>query len=129
MEKKEWVRPRAVVQEFTPNEYVCACYKIRCNVPYGIGYIETNGIDGYQAGGRGHDGDKRLGVGQGCNVYHVGVNLDEPPTENAMWQEMDFWGNKGAYYPVFHWSTGRGDYDQHFSKVADAEWETNPNAS
>lgn len=30
--KKRWATPRAVVEEFEPNEYVAACYNIRCNV-------------------------------------------------------------------------------------------------
>lgn len=30
--KKRWATPRAVVEEFESNEYVAACYNIRCNV-------------------------------------------------------------------------------------------------
>lgn len=33
MEKKAWVQPLAVVQQFVANEYVAACWGVVCDVP------------------------------------------------------------------------------------------------
>ena len=123
---KQYVRPILEYEEFAANEFVAACYKIHCNVPSGIGYIERNSVPGYQK-----NEDQAIAEGKGCGEYHIGVNLDAPPTENAMWQPWNQNSGvpKGDPYPVFHWSTGPESTDQHFSKVEDAEWETNPNAS
>lgn len=118
--KKVYEAPVVHLEQFVANEYVAACWKIKCNVPNGIGYYETNGRDGYQRWG-----DTFIASGYGCGEYHIGVESDNGPEANAMWQES----KTGEYYPVFYFSTGRGNNDQHFSKVEDAEWETNPNAS
>lgn len=117
---------------FEANEYIAACYKIKCNVPSGTGYKETNGTDGYQKdeykwiNGKLEfiKGDEYIASGRGCGVWHVGVHLDAPPTNNAMWDPWD-----GKEYPVFHWTQGSGNNGHHFSKVSDTQWETNPNAS
>lgn len=131
--KREYSKPAMEVEVFEASEYVAACFRIKCNVPYGTGYKETNGIAGYQSIG-GYDietrkfykRDEYIASGEGCGVWHVGVNLDTPkPIENAMWQESN-----GNYYPVFHWTdTSHGSNPNHFSKVSDTEWATNPNAS
>lgn len=127
--KREYVKPVMMGEAFVANEYVAACYKIACNVPTGFGFVDNNGNKQYDWG------DKKLtndGV-SGCGNVHVGVQLDEAPKENAMWQPQKWgrWGltNDGSAYGVFWWSTGSGSNNQHFSKVLDAQWETNPNAS
>lgn len=134
--KKQYEKPSMSIDMFEANEYIAACYRIKCNVPSGKGYIEKNGITGYQQKGwQKIDGkwvnveqsDSYIASGKGCGVWHVGVHLDAPPYENAMWDPD---GNGGSdAYPVFHWSTGSWNHNQHFSKVSDAQWETNPNAS
>ena len=127
--KREYSTPVMKVEVFEASESVAACWKIKCNVPYGTGYKETNGIPGYQKGGwdgktgQYINGDEYIASGHGCNIYHIGV--EEKPYENAMWQES----GTGNYYPVFHWIDGHGNNGHHFSKIEDAEWETNPNAS
>ena len=122
MEKRVWTMPMAEVEQFMANEYVAACWKINCNVPSGTGYFEVNGRGGYQRGQ-----DEYIAAGYGCGEYHNGVPgvPDGGPQANAMWQES----RTGKYYEVFYFSTGKGNNDQHFSKVENAEWETNPNAS
>lgn len=133
--KMRWEEPRIEVQKFIPNEYVAACWRINCNVPTGFGFIDNNGNDQYDRG------DEKLtsdGV-YGCGVWHTGVQgvPDDGPTANAMWQPQEyrggFWGgryeNAGPAYDVYYWSDGYGQTHRHFSKVSDAEWETNPNAS
>ena len=127
--KREYSTPVMKVEVFEASESVAACWKIKCNVPYGTGYKETNGIPGYQKGGwdwktgQYINGDEYIASGHGCNIYHIGV--EEKPYENAMWEES----GTGNYYPVFHWIDGHGNNGHHFSKIEDAEWETNPNAS
>lgn len=125
VQKREWAIPQTFVQQFAANEYVAACWKINCNVPYGFGFIDNNGNKKYDFGQ-----DTYLAKGSGCGEYHIGVQSDSGPVDNAMWQPLNLWGtNDGDAYPVFYFSTGKGNNDQHFSKCADAEWDTNPNAS
>lgn len=121
--KREYSKPAMEVEVFEASEYVAACWKIKCNVPNGVGYIETNGKPGFQQGSWYEKGDTYIASGYGCNIYHIGV--EEKPVANAMWQES----RSGRYYEVFHWVDGKGNNGHHFSKVADAEWESNPNAS
>lgn len=123
---KKWTRPIANVQEFAANEYVAMCWKIKCNVPYGFGFYDRNGDGKY----RKEDDGAKIATGYGCGHYHHGVQSDQGPVANAMWQPTDNRGNaKGAAYPVFMFKTGNHNNDHHFSKVSDAQWETNPNAS
>ena len=128
--KREYSTPAMKVEVFEASESVAACWKIKCNVPSGIGYRETNGVNGYQGYGwfdlktkKWIKADEYIASGKGCNIYHIGV--EEKPSENAMWQEY----GTGKFYPVFHWIDGHGNNGHHFSKVSNAEWETNPNAS
>ena len=128
--KREYVAPSMKVEVFEASESVAACWKIKCNVPSGTGYKETNGVPGYQEKGwfdfktgKWIKKDEYIASGNGCGIYNIGV--EEKPYENAMWQES----RTGDYYPVFHWVDGHGNNGHHFSKVSAAEWETNPNAS
>ena len=128
--KKEWIEPEIMVQQFVANEYVAACWKINCNVPLGYGYIDNNRNSKYDsgdtlltpAGKRGKPKEVK-----GCGVYHTGVQgvPDDGPVANSMWHP-----SRGeSDYAVYYWRDGNGAYDIHFSKVSDAHWETNPNAS
>lgn len=123
--KRKYAHPQVIVEEFTPNEYVAACWKIKCNVPYGIGFYDTNSNNQYD------ENDEYIAEGYGCGTYHTGVESDKGPVANAMWQPR-IWGtnyNYGKAYPVFMFVTSNSNNGHHFSKVEDAEWETNPNAS
>ncbi|MDO4491083.1 MAG: hypothetical protein Q4B85_08460 [Lachnospiraceae bacterium] len=124
--KRKYVTPTAECEVFAANEYVAACWKIFCNVPNGYAFEDLNGNGKY---------DKRseniIASGYGCGEWHTGIEKDpsDVPVANAMWQPT-FWGSdSGAAYPVYWFSTGSGNNNQHFSKVSDAQWETNPNAS
>lgn len=128
--KREYVAPNMQIEVFEASESIAACWKIKCNVPKGVGYKETNGVPGYQdfrwfniKTGKWVEPDEYIASGDGCGTYHIGV--EERPYENAMWQE---YGTR-KYYPVFHWVDGAGNRGHHFSKVSAAEWESNPNAS
>ena len=125
--KKNYEKPIITLQPFKDNEYVAACWTVWCNVPYGTGYIETNGKPGYQSGGWGQQGDTHLGTGSGCQTTHTASGIDAAgPSANAMWQPA----GGGDPYPVFYWyARVHGNQSVHFSKVEDAQWEPNPNAS
>lgn len=124
--KRAYVRPTMVGERFVANEYVAACWKINCNVPDGYGYIDND------KNGRFNSGDKLLTpkyeLLHGCHKWHTGVKgvPDDGPKENAMWHPSF---SVGKDYPVYYWKDGNGKFDIHFSKVEDAQWETNPNAS
>lgn len=127
--KKQYEKPRMSIDIFEANEYIAACWKINCNVPLGYGYIDNNNNQTYDGGDTlltpswwGQPEDVK-----GCGTWHKGVEgvPGDGPTANAMWHPSS--GNSDYY--VYYWRDGNGDYDVHFSKVEDAQWETNPNAS
>ena len=124
--KRAYVRPTMVGERFVANEYVAACWEINCNVPDGYGYIDKNGNGWFDFG------DKlltpKLQIVHGCHKWHTGVEgvPDDGPQANAMWHPSP---SVGEDYPVYYWRDGNGKHDIHFSKVEDAQWETNPNAS
>ena len=118
--KRKYEKPIITLQPFKDNEYVAACWTVWCNVPYGIGYIETNEETGYQ------EGDIYLVHGGGCGTSHTASGIDAAgPSANAMW---DPYG--GEPFEVFYWQANvHGTSGKHFSKVSDTQWEPNPNAS
>lgn len=129
--KRAYVRPTMVGERFVANEYVAACWKINCNVPWGYGYMDKNG-NGY------FDSSDELLTPKyifgkpkdvkGCGIWHTGVEgvPGDGPKSNAMWHPSL---SVGKDYSVYYWRDSNGEYDIHFSKVQDAQWETNPNAS
>ena len=130
---KTYVKPMMQSETFVANEYIAACWKIKCNVPTGYGFIDKNGNNKYD-----QHTDERLSSDGcwGCGVYHTGVQgvPGDGPKANAMWQPQRcsiFSGcqDDGPAYDVYYWSDGHGETHRHFSKVSDAQWETNPNAS
>ena len=130
---KKYMKPLMEGQMFVANEFVSACYSISCNVPYGFGYIEQNNEPGYQ-----DNEDKYIdGGADGCGTTHTAHGIDAAgPSANAMWQPQKFdyykwqYVNDGDPYAVFWWEQkSHGNSSNHFSKVSDAQWEKNPNAS
>lgn len=140
MEKMMWAKPEMNEVAFAANEYVAACWSVSCNVPYGTGYFETNGIDGYQKEGdwlenengdwyQVTQGDDFIASGSGCGKKHEVTGVEsEGPKANAWWEES----RTGKFYEVFYFQAkgnGWGSQNHHFSKVSDAVWDPNPNAS
>lgn len=128
--RKEYVKPSITSEEFVANEYIAACWNIKCNVPYGYGYIEKNGISGYQSGLR--NGDQYIASGRGCNTVHEAKGIDAAgPAANAMWQPTNSLGmDKGDPYGVFYFKAkGQGSSNHHFCTLDAVNWEKNPNAS
>lgn len=124
--KKEYVKPAMESETFITDEYVAACWTVWCNVPWGYGYYEKNGRPGYQ-----EDSEDEFiaGPGSGCGTSHTASGIDaDGPSANAMWHVSGTEASKD--YEVFHWRIrGNGSSSHHFSKVSDAKWEKNPNAS
>lgn len=131
--KRAYVRPTMVGERFVANEYVAACWKIKCNVPDGYGYIDNNGNSKFDSNDKLLTSKNVLGrpkIVSGCGKWHTGVSgvPGDGPTQNAMWHPVSILGREKDY-PVYFWRDGNGENDVHFSKVQDAQWETNPNAS
>lgn len=130
--KKIWSAPEAVAEQFAANEYVAACYLVKCDVPSGRGlYNESNGVPGLQMESNGDTpADERLlwKIGlSGCNRYHGGVIRATDPETNGYWVSQN-WGGSYDVISVFWWHEDLGStYDYHAS--ASLEFETNPNAS
>lgn len=121
--RKEYVKPSITSEEFVANEYIAACWNISCNVPSGYGYIEKNGIPGYQSG------DRFVAEGHGCGTKHEAKGIDAAgPAANAMWHS--YRDNKN--YEVFYFKA-KGDHwgtsNHHFCTLDKVNWEENPNAS
>lgn len=134
--KKRWEDPRIMLEQFVPNEYVAACYKIKCTTPNGNStyyelYDDTNG------NGELDNGDKKIysnGNGfWGCNNWHKGVIRDSAPTANGFvvreirtpWSPV-----QKEVKSVFWWSEKLGSSSDYHVMVPGAEnYETNPNAS
>lgn len=124
--KRKYTKPSMSIDIFKANEYIAACWNIKCNVPYGYGFIDANGDGKY------NKGENKIAEGAGCGTTHTASGIGSSgPSANAMWQRLNWLGGKkGTAYPVFHWNAKvHGSYSDHFSKVSDAQWEPNPNAS
>ena len=131
--KLEWNEPQVMVEGFKPNQYIAACYKIKCTTPQGNStfyylYDDSNG------NGRWDRKDELLysngwGGFSGCNKWHKGVIQDNPPKENGFVTR----GTKPDYYeayPVYWWNEKLGaDSDYHVMTPGNENYETNPNAS
>lgn len=129
--RKTWEEPRIIVQEFVANEYVAACYKIKCTTPndnawYNYIYADTN------ANGIWDSGDEKLYARsfRGCNQWHKGVIRDNAPTANGFVTKGTN-PNKSEFASVFYWYENLGGWyaDIHVMTPGKENYETNPNAS
>ena len=135
--KKRYERPLASVEVFRANEYVAACYKIKCTTPnnnarFNYLYEDTN-----KDGVWDKNQDKLIynngGTFWGCNNWHNGVIKSEAPSINGFVVKETWQGLKRKYqsYPVFYWKEhfGNGTVDYHVMTPGRENYETNPNAS
>lgn len=130
--KKEYVAPTMVCEEFVANEYVAACYKIKCTTPnknstYYYVYDDTNNNGVWDSG------DKQLYSNRwgfsGCNKWHKGVIQDEAPVANGFVTKGTN-VNRDSYASVFYWYEDlHADADIHVMVPGKENYETNPNAS
>lgn len=127
--KKRWEDPRIMLEQFVPNEYVAACYTIRCTTPNRNSYYkqlfdDTNENGIYDAEDRLIYQAKTPRGFNGCNKWHKGVIRDSAPTANG------FVVKNGTAEPVFWWSEKLGSSSDYHVMVPGAEnYETDPNAS
>lgn len=129
---KDYVRPMMESEDFAANEYIAACYRIRCTTPQGnrtFNYLYDDSNDN----GEWDSGDRLLystwfGF-SGCNRWHNGVIQDNPPEENGFVTRGTN-PNRYTSYPVFWWNERLGsDNDYHVMTPGNENYETNPNAS
>lgn len=136
---KVWQEPQVMVQPFVANEYVAACYRIRCTTPNDNDYFD------YLFDDSNHNGvwdreDKKLMGGlvspdfHGCNKWHSGIIKDEAPAVNGFvtnnYSPTDLLGRPNTSYGVFWWKENLGSaYDYHVMTPGAENYETNPNAS
>ena len=133
--KMKWKEPRIEVQKFIPNEYVAACYRIKCTTPrdnasYKYIYADSNNNGIWDQSDQQIYSNK-LGF-RGCNQWHKGVILDEPPTANGFvttGRNPDGWGVQSE--SVFYWYENLGHQyeDIHVMTPGNENYESNPNAS
>lgn len=127
--KKKYKRPMASQTIFQANEYVAACYKIRCTTPnynakFHYLYEDTNKNGVYDQ----EDSlvySNILGF-RGCNKWHKGVIKSEAPTANGFVKTR-----RGTAYSVFYWKEhlSNDSVDYHVMTPGHENYETNPNAS
>lgn len=130
--KKKWVEPEILVQQFVANEYVAACYKIRCTTPndnseFYYLYDDTN------KNGKWDKVDRKLYSNMwgfhGCNKWHKGVIRDEAPMANGFVTRGTN-PDRNQSYAVFWWNEDLGaTSNYHVMTPGKESYETNPNAS
>lgn len=138
--KRRYERPLASVEVFRANEYVAACYKIKCTTPNGNAWFSYLYEDTNKNGIWDKNQDQLIygGIFQGCNHWHKGVIQSEAPSVNGFvvkktrkgsWDE----GYKETYetHSVFYWEEHfKGNkLDYHVMTPGNESYETNPNAS
>lgn len=130
---KKYVKPMMSSELFMTNEYVAACYKIRCMTPnrnstyyYLYNDANDNGV---------WDSEDQLlyknylGF-RGCNNWHSGVIRDEAPSANGFVTKGTN-PNSDTKEAVFWWEEDfhDGTVDYHVMTPGKENYETNPNAS
>ena len=129
---KNYVKPMMESEAFAANEYIAACYRIRCTTPQGNStfyYLFDDSNDNGIWDSEDKQLYRRLFGFSGCNRWHDGVIQDNPPEENGF---VTRGKNPDRYtaYPVFWWNERLGaDSDYHVMTPGNENYETNPNAS
>lgn len=127
--RREYVKPVMQSEEFVANEYVAACWTIHCNVPYGTGYLETNGQADLQTGKNNPD-RKLVENAWGCNEKHEAHGIDAAgPSANAYWVTGSGKNKEVMNVFYFHAKGHKGDSNHHFCTMNSVNWNPNPNAS
>ena len=133
---KVWQEPQVMVQPFVANEYVAACYKIRCTTPKNNGRFHYLFNDSNGDGVWDEDDEllysSTLGF-RGCNKWHSGVIQDKAPEANGFVTNRTYstWPNaQNVSYAVFWWKEDLGSsVNYHSMTPGEENYETNPNAS
>ena len=131
---KKYVKPMMEGQMFVSNEYVAACYKIKCTTPknnseFNYIYADTNNSGALDTG------DELLYSSKdgftGCNQWHIGVIRNDAPEANGFVSTKRVGSNSNNVYPVHYWYENLGNRyeDIHVMTPGSENYETNPNAS
>lgn len=143
MERKEWVTPRVMVEEFEANEYVAACWQIACAVGAkgGVDYPNPDPMPWNEGQTHSHNSD-----GKGCGWAHsqyirevgddtftvteYGDNiLDCDLTRNEDWSELRNTISNVEPGDRIYWTTSLGNRTwHHWGEVSTAE-QDHPNRS
>lgn len=133
--KKKWVEPEILVQQFVANEYVAACYKIKCTTPndnarYYYIYEDTNGNGEWDEKDQQIYRSNSWGGFTGCNQWHKGVIRDSAPTANGF-VTTGTNPKRSESARVFYWYEDFGGQYAHIHVMTpgNENYETNPNAS
>lgn len=102
--KRQYEKPSMNVEMFEANEYIAACYTLKCNVGQGYAYYDNNGEPGYQI----FTSDRYITSGYGCGETYS-AKTDVLPQANAKWH--DYNTSKKDDYDIFLWDK------KHFTKV------------
>ena len=130
---KNYVKPMMESEAFVANEYIAACYRIKCTTPQRNStfyYLYDDSNDN----GKWDSSDRllysnRWGGFSGCNQWHDGVIQDNPPEENGFVTRGTN-SRRDKAYAVFWWKENLGaDSDYHVMTPGNENYETNPNAS
>ena len=130
---KKYVKPMMEGQMFVSNEFVGACYKIRCTTPvrnstFYYVYDDTNG------NGSLDENDKQLYHSTfgftGCGGWHVGVIRDDAPEANGFVTTRKYNSSSNTVHAIHYWYENLGaSADIHVMTPGAENYETNPNAS
>lgn len=129
---KTYIKPIMESELFAANQYISACYRIRCTTPNRndtFYYLYDDSNDN----GVWDSKDKILYSNRwgfsGCNRWHSGVIQDNPPEENGFVTRGTN-PDRNSSYAVFWWNERLGaDSDYHVMTPGKENYESNPNAS
>lgn len=144
--KKRWATPRAVVEEFEPNEYVAVCWGVACDVNWANNYERRYG---YWEGGnvshaRDHCGNSSNQVIYDRDNNGVGEAMVETGTDGLGTLECTIYTDCNSYTGEFtgltsasqvhigqeiYWTTSSGSRTWHHKGTVTATAEGHPNRS
>lgn len=102
--KRTYTRPIAHVEEFTPNEYISACYTGHCNIS-GYVFSDTNGDGKYTPGT-----DKYKYYNEACGEPYsiTGQSSTLPPKNAFIFTNVERNNNGTPWYPYDDYYEGVG---------------------
>ena len=129
---KKYIKPLMKNEVFRSNDFVAACYKIKCTTPNNNAYFNYL-YDDTNNSGELDTGDTRLYYSngfKGCNKWHIGVIQDEAPTANGFVSTKKVNSKSNTIKEVYWWSEDLGSTsDYHVMTPGSQNYESNPNAS
>lgn len=138
--KEKWTTPRTVIEEFTPNEYVAACWGVACSVEHANQYEKDHGYY--------NDGDVSHALDHCGNQEYQKITLNSKGKPKFMTEVgTDGLGNLyctiyksadySSYLPItdvkagdyIYWTTTAGSKTWHHQGTVVGTIPSNPNLS